>query len=347
MARDALAKHGLKEKVIRAFGVGYAPVGAEVMMSHLRQREYAEDEIVEAGLATHSVRGRAHAYFRSRIMFPVRDREGQVLGFAGLGTHLGPSWALWVTSPDTGLYRRGEAVHGIERAARRIKTTRSVLVCPDSIEVLRAHQKGRTNAVTVHSNSINPSQLEALAAGVAGGVDGLELQLPPGIEVESETAAAAGVAPMLAPGSEAAEPEAARRGLLNLKRLGLVILAGLLAVNAWTGAPLLAVWLGSQAQSGRLLSMRGVVIVLVALGVLELLLLLALTWVATKYDGLTGRPRIAGETSPWQRAKRGDRVQDIRERFGMSAPEKVVALSVIAGVLAFEVWFFFLAGSSI
>ena len=48
-------------------------------------------------------------------MFPVRDRGGIVLGFAGLGTHLGPSWALWVTSPDIGLYRRSDAVFGVNQ----------------------------------------------------------------------------------------------------------------------------------------------------------------------------------------------------------------------------------------
>jgi len=89
------------------------------------------------------------------------------------------------------------------------------------------------------------------------------------------------------------------------------------------------------------------VTVLVVLAVLEFILGLALTWLSRTYDRVTGRPRFAGETSPWQRAKRGDRVQDIRSRFGMSAPERVVAGCVVLGVLVFELWFFFLAGSSL
>jgi hypothetical protein len=93
--------------------------------------------------------------------------------------------------------------------------------------------------------------------------------------------------------------------------------------------------------------MRGVVTVLVVLGVLEFLLGWALTWLSAKYDELTGRPLTAGRTSPWHRAKRGDREEDIRGRFGISAPEMVVAACVIAGVVAFEIWFFFFAGSSL
>jgi hypothetical protein len=77
----------------------------------------------------------------------------------------------------------------------------------------------------------------------------------------------------------------------------------------------------------------------------EFVLGVALTWLSAKYDNLTGRPAVAGQTSPWRRAMRGDRVEDIRSRYGTSAPERVVAASVALAVLAFEIWFFFFAGS--
>ena len=346
-ARAALADKDLDEKVIRAFGVGYAPIGPDQLMNYLRGLRYSADEIVAAGLANLSPRGRPHAHFRSRLMFPVSDRDGRVLGFAGLGTHLGPSWSLWTTSPDTCLYRQSQAVFGLDRAARQIARTGTALVMPDCIEVLRAHQEGRKNAVTVHSNEVTREQMLAIAAGVRGGLDVLKLELPPGIAAESKRAPAsvkAASAPVrkAANGPSAAEP---RPRHLNLKRLGIVTATALAAINAWTGAPLLAGWVGSQVPSGRLLSIWGVVTVVAVLAVLTFLLGLALTWLSASYDRLTGRPRLAGLTSPWQRAKRGDRVQDVRSRYGMSAPEKVVAACVIAGVLAFEVWFLFFAGS--
>ena len=83
-------------------------------------------------------------------MFPVRDARGGSLGFAGLATHLGPSWPMWVISPDAGLYRRSQAVFGLDRAATRIKATRTAMVLGNCVEVLKAHQAGQTNAVTVH-----------------------------------------------------------------------------------------------------------------------------------------------------------------------------------------------------
>jgi DNA primase-like protein len=341
-ARDTLARHGLEEKVIRRFGVGYAPVAYDELLTHLRDIGYSTDEVVAAGLASRSRRGQVHAHFRSRITFPIRDRSGQVLGFAGLGTHLGPSWPMWVVSPDAGLYRRSEAVFGIDRAAKAIKTSKTAVVLGDCIAVLLAHQSSVDNAVTVHTSGVTPEQIDEMAVGLPGGSQKLELDLR-GIGLEPELdleAISRDTGPTAVPRREP-PPHAAA------KRLSLTIATALVAINTWTGAPLLAIWTGAHAQNGRVISFRGVVTVLVTLVVLEFLLGVALTWLSLTYDRVTGRPRFAGVTSPWHRAKRGDRVQDIRARFGMSAPEKIVAACVIFGFLAFEVWFFFLAGSSL
>jgi hypothetical protein len=346
-ARGALDKQKLDDAAIRAFGVGYAPIGPYVSMNHLRRLGYSTEELVAAGLVTRSARGGVHAQFRSRLMFPVRDRDGRVLGFAGLGTHLGPSWALWITSPDTELYRPSEAVFALDRAAPAIAKSGTALVRPDCVEVIRSHQEGTKNAVTVHTNWLTHEQRLALADGVRGGIDALELDLPPGIGLDSEHEPAAdpgrGDSRRSIPASAMADPPPH----LALKRLAIVTATALVAMNVWTGAPLFAVWVGSKVQHNSLLSMRGVFSVVAVLAVVAFLLAWALSWLSAKYDELTGRPATAGQTSPWHRTKRGDRVQDIRSRYGISAPEKVVVACVVAGVLAFEIWFFFFAGSSI
>ena len=343
-ARELLAKEGLEEETLRGFGVGFAPIGPDVMMDHLYALGYSTDEIVEAGLAHRSVRGRAHAQFRSRIMFPVRDPEGWVLGFAGLGTHVGPSWALWITSPDVGLYRRALVVFALDRAAEEIADSGTALVEGDSIEVLRAHQEGRTNAVTVHTPRVTHEQMEGMAETVAGGLDALTLDLAPGMSVEPDEPVALAALPRR--GAEAGE-EQASPSRAKLKRVAIVIATALATVNLWTGAPLLAVWIGSHAQGGEVLSLRGVVTVLLVLGVLAFLLAWALTWLHAKYDQLSGRPATLTRTSPWYRRMRGELDDHFRTRYSLSAPERTVAACVIAGVLACEIWFFFFAGSSI
>jgi hypothetical protein len=347
-AREVLAREGLEEETIRAFGVGFAPIGPDVLMGHLGELGYSTDEIVNAGLAHRSVRGRAHAQFRSRIAFPVKDLDGRVLGFAGLGTHVGPSWALWVTSPDVGLYRRSEAVFGLGQAAGAIADSGIALVERDSIEVLRAHQEGRTNAVTVHTPRVTRPQMLAIAELVPGGFEQLELDLAPGMSADPrEEPATLRAAPEAGDDRGSSEAEKPADPHLEAKKVSIVIATALAAVNLWTGAPLLAVWIGSQAQGGQVLSLRGVVTVLVVLGVMAFLLAWALSWLHAKYDQLIGRPPTLTRTSPWYRRMRGELDEHLRDRYELSAPERVLAACVIGGAIAFEIWFFFLAGSSL
>ena len=135
---------------------------------------------------------------------------------------------------------------------------------------------------------------------------------------------------------------------MALKKIGLVTASALCSINLWTGAPLFAVWVGSKVQ-GNLnnLSMTAVFSVIVVLAAMVFLLAFTLTWLNAKYDELTGRPAAARQTSPWLRSMRDEREGDVRRKFGISAVERVVVVSVVAAVLAFEVWFFFFAGSSI
>jgi hypothetical protein len=122
------------------------------------------------------------------------------------------------------------------------------------------------------------------------------------------------------------------------------------SINVWTGAPLLALWVGSRFEgwvspdsSGT--TMRALFVLVAVLAVLEIALTMALTRLSGAYDELTGRPPAARRTSPWLRSMRGEREEVARKREGISAVERVVVLSVVAAVLAFEIWFFFFAGS--
>jgi hypothetical protein len=131
------------------------------------------------------------------------------------------------------------------------------------------------------------------------------------------------------------------------QRTLLASLTAVVAVNIWTGAPLLAVWVGSKAVGDSGLSMSAVFLVIGVLAAAEIVLLLALTWLSASYDELTGRPRAQRRTSPWLRSMRGEREEIAKRRQGVSVVERIVVISVVLCVGAFEVWFFFFAGSSI
>jgi hypothetical protein len=135
---------------------------------------------------------------------------------------------------------------------------------------------------------------------------------------------------------------------MALKKIGLVTASAVCSINLWTGAPLFAVWVGSKVQ-GNLnnLSMTALFSVVLVLGATVFVLGYLLTWLNAKYDELTGRPPAARQTSPWLRSMRDEREENVRQRYGIGGVERVVVICAVAGVLAFEVWFFFFAGSSL
>ncbi len=129
-----------------------------------------------------------------------------------------------------------------------------------------------------------------------------------------------------------------------LARVGLAAAAAFVTVNIWTGAPLVALWIGSKTAGPSGLSMTAVFVVVAVLTILVLLLVRLLTRINERYDRLTGRKQER-RVSPWMRSMRSERDEYAHAKQGTSAIEQVVTISVAAAVLLFNVWFFFLAGS--
>lgn len=128
------------------------------------------------------------------------------------------------------------------------------------------------------------------------------------------------------------------------KRIALAAAAAFVTVNIWTGAPLVALWVGSRAAGPSGLSMTAVGVVVVVLVALVLALTMLLGRINHRYDALTGRTADR-RVSPWMRSMRAEREDLSRARQGTSAVERVVVVSVSVAVLLFNVWFFFFAGS--
>jgi hypothetical protein len=132
----------------------------------------------------------------------------------------------------------------------------------------------------------------------------------------------------------------------RLARIALAAAAAFVTVNIWTGAPLLALWVGSQTAGPSGLSMTAIGVVVIVLAVLVVGLVQLLSRINARYDRLTGH--VADRrVSPWMRSMRSERESYARQRQGTSAIEQVVVVTVTVAVLVFNVWFFFFAGSSI
>jgi hypothetical protein len=130
-----------------------------------------------------------------------------------------------------------------------------------------------------------------------------------------------------------------------LQRIAIAALATVVAINIWTGGPLLALWIGSRFADRPRPSMGAVVIVVVALAVIVFTLVALLTRLSAAYDRVAGTPQDRRRTSPWLRSMRAERGVLPSEQPHLNAVERAVVLSVAVCALTFNVWFVFFSGS--
>ena len=131
---------------------------------------------------------------------------------------------------------------------------------------------------------------------------------------------------------------------MTLKRVTMAAATAFLSINIWTGAPLLALWVGSRVVGQTVLSMKAVFVVVLVLAVLVFALAAALSWLNNIYDELIGRPRTE-RRSPWLRSMRAEAEVHISSRVGITMLERIVMTSVYLAVITLLIWFFFFAGS--
>jgi hypothetical protein len=121
----------------------------------------------------------------------------------------------------------------------------------------------------------------------------------------------------------------------------------LASLNAWTGSPLLAVWVGSRVQGSGPPEMGAICVVAGTLGVISYALLKLLGVLGSAYDRLTGRSPSIREHTPWLRSMRDGRPHEAGTDTGVSALDAILVTSVLLAAAAFEIWFFFFSTSSI
>jgi hypothetical protein len=134
----------------------------------------------------------------------------------------------------------------------------------------------------------------------------------------------------------------------RVKRFGLAALMAFLALNVWTGSPLLALWIGSRIQGDSTQpSMGAAAAVIGCLILFSVGLYQALKRVSYAYQEATGTLPTVRSHAPWLRSMRGERPDYRGNTARISGAERIVVLMVVVAAVAFEVWFFFFSGSSI
>ena len=160
-AREYLAGRGLGEEVLREFRIGYAPEGWETLTGAARRSGLSVEEITAAGLGQHGRRGGLIDRFRGRIMFPLADPRGRVLGFGAraMGDEQRPKY---LNSSESELYHKGRQLFGIDRARAPAARAGRIVVVEGYTDVLALHQAGLREAVAIMGTALTQDQMSEL-----------------------------------------------------------------------------------------------------------------------------------------------------------------------------------------
>ncbi len=164
-ARDYLAQRKLDDETGAAFGIGYAPAGWDKALRWGEKNGYAPDLLLEAGVVLHNrEKDRYYDRFRDRLMFPIRDVQGRVVGFSARLLAADPKQPKYVNSPETVIFNKGRLLFGLDVARQQIlqMSEREALIVEGQVDVIRCHQFGFGRAVAAQGTAFTEEHVALL-----------------------------------------------------------------------------------------------------------------------------------------------------------------------------------------
>ena len=159
-AKAYLLERGLSEQSIADFEIGFAPDSWDALLKFALTKGVREADLLSLGLIIENERGRRYDRFRNRIMFPIKDALGRIVGFSG--RVLDDSLPKYMNSPESELFRKSELLYGLDRARGAVRRTREVIVVEGYTDVIALHQVGLDNAVAALGATLTTEQGDAL-----------------------------------------------------------------------------------------------------------------------------------------------------------------------------------------
>ncbi len=185
IGRAFLAERGFDRSAAEHFGVGYAPQGWDHLLRLLRGRGFTEAELTSTGLMSQGNRGQ-YDRFRGRLLWPIRDVTGDVLGFGArrlLEDDQGPKY---LNSPETALYKKAQVLYGLDLARRDIAKGRQAVVVEGYTDVMAAHLSGVTTAVATCGTAFGDDHVRMVRRLMGDTAVGSGVQLASGASTGGE-----------------------------------------------------------------------------------------------------------------------------------------------------------------
>jgi len=167
VARAYLEKRQLPDSIIDDFFLGYAPDRWDAVLKWAGDNKYSIEQVETAGLilkktGTSGATSEYYDRFRNRLMFPIRDEQGRVIGFSGRTLDDHDKTAKYVNSPDTPLFHKSRVLYALDRARRHIVECREAIICEGQIDVIRCHSAGFVTAVASQGTAFTEDHVRIL-----------------------------------------------------------------------------------------------------------------------------------------------------------------------------------------
>src|SRR5258708_10018720 len=162
-ARAYTRKRGLSSQTLDEFRIGFAPDDWHQALDHLKLLGYNEDEILESGVALRNEdKARVYDRFRNRLVIPICDVRGQVIGFGARALNPDDN-PKYLNSPQTALFDKGATLFGLHLARRTIRESETAVIVEGYMDAIQAHQGGFRNVVAQMGTALTESQLKQLS----------------------------------------------------------------------------------------------------------------------------------------------------------------------------------------
>jgi DNA primase len=203
-ARDYLEKRGLKKETIETWQIGFIPDQWDLLTKYFLKKGIGVDDLIASGLTIKKDNARAgqgfYDRFRGRIMFPIWDVHGNVVGFTGrILVETENSGGKYVNTPQTLVYDKSRVIYGLDKAKTEIKSQDLVVLVEGQMDVVACHQAGMKNVVASSGTALTLEQIKLLKrysnniamafdadkAGIAAAKRGIDIALSEGLNVKA------------------------------------------------------------------------------------------------------------------------------------------------------------------
>ena len=156
-------KRAFTKETVLAWRLGYAPNNGQVLLEFLRGKGFSDHELQLAGLSARRFRGGTQDMFRSRLMIPLQDPQGRVIGFTARLLADDPNAPKYLNTPQTPLYDKSRHVFGLHFAKEAIRKSKFVVVAEGNLDVVMSHQAGLKQVVATAGTALTEQHLKALS----------------------------------------------------------------------------------------------------------------------------------------------------------------------------------------